>query len=46
MKLLVLNHLVPGDLDVTDEQWTSAVRENFGGKVMVARDLMELALPL
>lgn len=46
VKLLVLNHLVPGDLDVTDEQWTSAVRENFGGKVMVARDLMELALPL
>lgn len=46
VKLLVLNHLVPGDLDVTDEQWTSAVRENFGGKVMVARDLMELVLPL
>ncbi len=46
VKLLVLSHLVPGDFDVTDEQWIAAVRENYSGKVTVAKDLMELTLPL
>ena len=46
VKLLVLSHLVPGDIDVTDDQWIGAVRENYSGKVMVAKDLMELQLPV
>ena len=46
VKLLVLSHLVPGDIDVTDEQWIAAVRETYSGKVIVAKDLMELTLPL
>ncbi len=46
VKLLVLSHLVPGDIDVTDDQWIAAVRENYSGNVIVAKDLMELTLPL
>jgi ribonuclease BN (tRNA processing enzyme) len=46
VKLLVLSHLVPGDIAVTDEQWISGVRQNFSGKVIVAKDLMELKLPV
>lgn len=46
VKLLVLSHLVPGDIDVTDDQWIAAVRENYSGRVSVAKDLMELALPI
>jgi ribonuclease BN (tRNA processing enzyme) len=42
----VLSHLVPGDIEVTDEQWIAAVRETYSGKVIVAKDLMELALPV
>lgn len=46
VKLLVLSHLVPGDIDVTDDQWIAAVRENYSGRVSVAKDLMELVLPV
>jgi ribonuclease BN (tRNA processing enzyme) len=46
VKLLVLSHLVPGDIDVTDHQWIAAVRENYSGNVTVAKDLMELQLPI
>ena len=46
MKLLVLSHLVPGDIDVTDDQSIAAVRQNYAGKVMVAKDLMQLPLPV
>jgi ribonuclease BN (tRNA processing enzyme) len=46
VKLLVLSHLVPGDIEVTDDQWIAAVRETYSGKVIVAKDLMELALPV
>lgn len=46
-KLLVLSHLVPGDNDsITDEQWLTDVKKNFTGKMIVAKDLMEVALPL
>lgn len=46
-KVLVLTHLIPGDdLSITDAQWTEGVRKHFSGKVIVARDLMELTLPL
>jgi ribonuclease BN (tRNA processing enzyme) len=46
VKVLVLSHLVPGDLDVTDETWTESAKKNFFGKIIVARDLMELKLPV
>jgi ribonuclease BN (tRNA processing enzyme) len=46
VKLLVMSHLVPGDLDVTDEQWLTEARKTFAGRTMVARDLMELKLPV
>src|SRR6266576_1237986 len=39
VKVLVMSHLVPGDLDVTDEDWTSEARKNFKGRIIVARDL-------
>lgn len=45
-KLLVMSHPVPGDLDVTDEQWLSEANKSFKGPIVVARDLMELKLPL
>ena len=46
-KLLVLSHLVPGDNDtITDDQWTEGVKKHFDGKVVVARDLMEVTLPV
>lgn len=49
VKTLVLSHIVPppGDgLDVTEEGLIAGVRQNFSGKVIVAKDLMELALPV
>lgn len=46
VKVLVLSHLVPGDLDVTDDTWTDGAKKNFSGKIVVARDLMELKLPV
>jgi len=46
-KMLVLSHLVPGDNpSITDEQWIEDVRKHFDGKVVVAKDLMELKLPV
>jgi ribonuclease BN (tRNA processing enzyme) len=46
VKVLVMSHLVPGELDVTDEQWSSEARKHFSGRIIVARDLMELKLPV
>jgi len=46
VKLLVMSHLVPGDLDVTDDQWLGEAKKTFKGRIVVARDLMELKLPL
>jgi ribonuclease BN (tRNA processing enzyme) len=46
VKVLVLSHLVPGDLDVTDDTWTEGAKKNFSGRIIVARDLMELKLPV
>jgi len=38
---------VPGDNDsITDEQWLADVKKNFTGKMIVAKDLMEVTLPL
>jgi ribonuclease BN (tRNA processing enzyme) len=46
VKVLVMSHLVPGDLDVTDEQWLGEAKKTFKGRIIVARDLMELKLPV
>ena len=46
VKVLVMSHLVPGELDVTDEDWSSEARKHFKGRLIVARDLMELKLPV
>lgn len=43
VKTLVLSHLVPpDDPEVTEQMWLGAARAHFRGKVIVARDLMEL----
>ena len=46
VKVLVMSHLVPDDPDVTDDDWRSEAAKNFKGRIVVARDLMELRLPL
>jgi ribonuclease BN (tRNA processing enzyme) len=47
VKVLVLSHFVPGDFpDITDDDWTRDVRKNFAGRIVVAKDLMELKLPM
>jgi ribonuclease BN (tRNA processing enzyme) len=44
--VLVLSHLVPGELDVTGDNWTDEAKKHFSGRIIVARDLMQLALPV
>ena len=45
VKTLVLNHFVPpDDRTLTPDVWSDAVRETFGGKVIVGRDLLRLPL--
>jgi ribonuclease BN (tRNA processing enzyme) len=44
VKVLVMSHLVPGELDVTDDDWRNEARKTFKGHIIVARDLMELKL--
>jgi ribonuclease BN (tRNA processing enzyme) len=47
VKVLVLSHFVPGDDPlVTDDDWTADVKKNFSGRIIVAKDLMQLALPV
>jgi ribonuclease BN (tRNA processing enzyme) len=47
VKVLVLSHFVPGDdPTITDENWMEGVRKNFSGRIVVAKDLMQLALPV
>jgi ribonuclease BN (tRNA processing enzyme) len=43
VKTLVLSHLVPADdPDVTERMWIEAARRNFGGEIVVGRDLLAL----
>jgi ribonuclease BN (tRNA processing enzyme) len=43
VKMLVLSHLVPADdPTVTEQMWMEAASTHFRGKVVVARDLMEI----
>jgi len=46
VKVLVMSHLVPGEPVVTDADWMNEARRTFKGRIIVARDLMELKLPL
>ena len=47
VKVLVMSHFVPGDDPlVTDDNWTEDVKKNFSGRIIVAKDLMELKLPV
>jgi ribonuclease BN (tRNA processing enzyme) len=47
VKVLVMSHFVPGDDPlVTDDNWTEDVKKNFSGRIVVAKDLMELRLPV
>jgi ribonuclease BN (tRNA processing enzyme) len=47
VKVLVLSHFVPGDDPlVTDDDWTEGVKKHFSGRVIAAKDLMELTLPV
>jgi ribonuclease BN (tRNA processing enzyme) len=46
VKILVMSHLVPGELDVSDDEWRGEASKTFKGRIIVARDLMELKLPL
>jgi ribonuclease BN (tRNA processing enzyme) len=47
VKVLVLSHFVPGDDPlVTDDNWTEDVKKTFAGRIIVAKDLMQLALPV
>ena len=41
--MLVLSHLVPAeDPTITDEMWINAARRHYDGRIVVAKDLMEL----
>jgi ribonuclease BN (tRNA processing enzyme) len=43
VKTLVLTHFVPADdPSVTEEMWAEGPRQNFGGKIIVGKDLMEV----
>ena len=47
VKVLVLSHFVPGDdPDVSDDDWTRDVKKHFNGRIVVAKDLMQLSLPV
>lgn len=47
VKKLVLTHLVPGDdPSIADAMWTEGVRKHFDGDIVVARDMMEIDLPI
>ncbi|RJF77104.1 MBL fold metallo-hydrolase [Rhodopseudomonas palustris] len=45
VKKLVMTHLVPGDdPSITDEMWMQDASKHYSGPIVVARDLMEIAL--
>jgi ribonuclease BN (tRNA processing enzyme) len=45
VKTLVLSHLVPADAaGMTSQTWADAVRPTFKGEIIVAQDLLEIAL--
>jgi ribonuclease BN (tRNA processing enzyme) len=44
VRTLVLSHLVPGDVEIAEEQWEAAVRPHFSGEIVCGVDLDEFAL--
>jgi ribonuclease BN (tRNA processing enzyme) len=44
VRTLALSHLVPGDLEKTEEEWEAAARAHFGGDLLCGVDLDELPL--
>ena len=42
VKLLVVSHLVPAFPSITDAAWEAAIRTSYSGRIVIARDLMEL----
>jgi ribonuclease BN (tRNA processing enzyme) len=44
VRTLVLSHLVPGDLEITEEEWEAAVRPHFAGEIVCGVDLDEYGL--
>lgn len=38
VKTLVLNHLISGPAEASDEEWIAATQKTFGGKIIVGRD--------
>lgn len=42
VRRLVLSHLVPSDVPISDEQWLDCARSTFDGEVVVGRDLLVL----
>jgi len=44
VRTLVLSHLVPGDVDLTEDQWEAKVRPYFDGEIICGVDLDELPL--
>lgn len=43
VKVLVLSHLVPpDDPEITDQMWIDAARLHFNGRILVAKDLLEV----
>ena len=41
---LVLSHLVPGDVEISEQEWEARVRPHFDGEVVCGVDLDEFAL--
>ncbi|HWK11261.1 MAG TPA: MBL fold metallo-hydrolase [Vicinamibacterales bacterium] len=42
VKMLVLTHLVPTEPPAPDDEWMAPARRHFTGRIVVARDLLEL----
>jgi ribonuclease BN (tRNA processing enzyme) len=42
VKMLVLSHLVPSDIELPDNDWTAGARTHFKGRIVVGTDLMEI----
>ena len=44
VRTLVLSHLVPGDVEIAEEEWEAAVRPHFAGEIVCGVDLDEFEI--
>jgi ribonuclease BN (tRNA processing enzyme) len=44
VRTLVLSHLVPGDVEIAEEEWEAAVRPHFAGEIVCGVDLDEFGI--